>query len=606
MAKDLTANLILRIRQLGVDQLREVGRAMDSIAGKAPAVKQAFDFDLGAKAGQAAEAMSHAREKLKGLIDEPLDKFKDFELTMARVKGHMNHLSEKDFAALTAAAKQAGLTTFFSSQQAAEGLEAFAMQGLSAKQQMDALTPTMALAQAGHVDLAESARVTIETMHQFGLKSEDTQHITDVLARTFTSASTDGLHGLSEAFKYVGPNAHAAGLTLEQTAVFAGLLGNSGLTASIAGTTLTAVISRLAYVTPRAKKALAETGYSAQKMAKDLQHGGPSAVLAELEKHMEAKHMNKWQRMSVLIRLFGSEAAKGVQTLMEKSSQVGPDGKTGFEHLTEEIEHADGQTKKFSDSLSKTTAGQLQMAQNQIEALKLQLGEGFAPAAIKAANAAKPFVGAMIDYAKAHPDVTAGLATTATGLIAILGPLTAAAFSVSTLATGFATLKPAMAAVNAFAAESSFLSSATAAGSTFAGTFMAALAAGIAGYSLTTALLSALDIDMSQVGAKIYDMIHGETPKANERGIGHQSVRAAIAKQKAESAPTHPMPYVPMSQQNDFALDLSGKPAQIAMPDSQQVSGSIEVKVTDDRVRVNSRSSGPVRLRTGATPVGAR
>lgn len=60
--------------------------------------------------------------------------------------------------------------------------------------------------------------------------------------------------------KYVGPNAAAAGYSLEEMAAASGLLGNAGIQASMAGTSLRSMLERFSGPVPKAKKLMKELG----------------------------------------------------------------------------------------------------------------------------------------------------------------------------------------------------------------------------------------------------------------------------------------------------------------------------------------------------------
>src|SRR5699024_353520 len=74
--------------------------------------------------------------------------------------------------------------------------------------------------------------------------SEEAGRMTDTLAAASSSTNTD-VDQLGEALKYVGANAHAAGMDIEQTSAFLGILADNGLKGSQAGTTLNAMLRDL-------------------------------------------------------------------------------------------------------------------------------------------------------------------------------------------------------------------------------------------------------------------------------------------------------------------------------------------------------------------------
>ena len=63
----------------------------------------------------------------------------------------------------------------------------------------------------------------------------------DVFATITSSANTD-VHQLGEAMKYASSTANAAGMDIEQTAAVLGVLADSGIKGSMAGTTFNAML----------------------------------------------------------------------------------------------------------------------------------------------------------------------------------------------------------------------------------------------------------------------------------------------------------------------------------------------------------------------------
>src|SRR5690625_7877317 len=64
------------------------------------------------------------------------------------------------------------------------------------------------------------------------------------MTATFTNSATD-LEGLGETMKYAAPVMRAAGISLEETAAAAAILGDTGIEASMAGTSLAQAMTQL-------------------------------------------------------------------------------------------------------------------------------------------------------------------------------------------------------------------------------------------------------------------------------------------------------------------------------------------------------------------------
>lgn len=165
-----------------------------------------------------------------------------------------------DMEAIREKALQLGADTSFNANEAAMAMTELAKAGVSVEAMMGgAADATVALAEAGGVDLARAAEIAAAAMFQFGLEARDVGKIADLLAGA-ANATLAEVEGLGTALAYVGPIAHAAGLSIEDTTVAIGLLAQGGLDASTAGTSLRAILAALQPTTDRARKAMQDLG----------------------------------------------------------------------------------------------------------------------------------------------------------------------------------------------------------------------------------------------------------------------------------------------------------------------------------------------------------
>ena len=164
-----------------------------------------------------------------------------FEQKMARVKA-LTGATGKDFDRLSTKAKQLGESTVFSASQAAEAMSSFALAGYDVEKILRAIGPTLDLAAAGQLDVAQAADIAVKIMSGMGLEVEQLGQTLDVLTKAMTTANTD-LPMLGDAMKYVGPIAKNAGLALEEIVAAVQLLSNAGIQGEMAGTTLRGMLA---------------------------------------------------------------------------------------------------------------------------------------------------------------------------------------------------------------------------------------------------------------------------------------------------------------------------------------------------------------------------
>ena len=208
----------------------------------------------------------------------------DLEAALSRVEAATG-ASAEEMAALRKAAEDAGANTKFTSVEAAQALENLAKAGLNAKDAVAALPAVLALAQAGDVELGQSAEFVTKTVMGMGLAFTDAGRVADVLAMG-ANASNTSVKGLAEALSYAAPVAHSLGLSLETTVAIIGKFADSGIDASRAGTALNSVLSQFSDPASKFRTELAAIGITTTDFEKALHQlaaagaAGEKAVLA--------------------------------------------------------------------------------------------------------------------------------------------------------------------------------------------------------------------------------------------------------------------------------------------------------------------------------------
>lgn len=156
--------------------------------------------------------------------------------------------------------RRVGRETKFTAPEVAGAAKFMAMAGLNMEDINAATNPVANLALVGDNDLTETADKMTNIMTSFGLlkglsaaeKKRNMIHTSDVLTNTFTKSNTNLLQ-LAEVMQYAGPMSHLTGTALEDAAAMVGVMGNAGVQASMAGTTLRMMYQNI--VKPNKKQA---------------------------------------------------------------------------------------------------------------------------------------------------------------------------------------------------------------------------------------------------------------------------------------------------------------------------------------------------------------
>ena len=184
----------------------------------------------------------------------------DFEQQMAKVSGIAQAYGD-DLDSLKKKAMELSETTQFSATEIAQAYEYMGMAGWNTNEILAGTPGIIDLATASGEDLAAVSDIVTDGLTAFGLSAEDTTRFVNVLAEAARSSNTNvGMMG--ESFKYVGPVAGAMGYQIEDVATALGLMANSGIKSSMAGTTLRNILTRMAKPTDEVQSAMDRLGLS--------------------------------------------------------------------------------------------------------------------------------------------------------------------------------------------------------------------------------------------------------------------------------------------------------------------------------------------------------
>lgn len=290
----------------------------------------------------------------------------DFEAGMSEVKA-ISGATGSEFDALRDKAIEMGAKTKFSASDSADAFKYMAMAGWDASQMMDGIAGIMDLAAASGEDLATTSDIVTDALTAFGLQASDSAHFADVLAQASSKSNTNvGLMG--ETFKYVAPVAGALGYSIEDTAVAIGLMANSGIKGSQAGTALRSTITRLAKPVGEAKDAVEELGISitnADGTMKPL-----SQTMVELREKFAG--LTEEQKAQYAAMLAGQEGMSGLLAIVNASDE-------DFQKLTDEINNANGAAGDMASVMMDNTAGAVEQLKGALESAGILIGEQLTP-----------------------------------------------------------------------------------------------------------------------------------------------------------------------------------------------------------------------------------
>lgn len=309
--------------------------------------------------------------------------FKGFEQEMSKVQA-VSGATAEEFKALSDNAKELGASTMFSAREVASLQTEFAKLGFSAKEITKVTGATLALAQASGTDLARAAEVAGSTLRAFGLDASQTNVVTDVMAKSFSTSALD-METFAESMKYVAPVAKSAGMSIQETSAMLAIMADAGIKGSQAGTSLRRIISEIG-----------ASGKPTAEALRDLANQGIDLADAKDE--------------------VGRSAQSALLVLAGGVDRIAP--------LTEEYKNAGGAAQEMADIMGNTAFGASKRLESAMEGLAISVGEIVAVAVVPLIEFLAKAAGAlnnMSDGAKRAIVIIGGIAAAIGPVVFILG-----------------------------------------------------------------------------------------------------------------------------------------------------------------------------------------
>ena len=305
-----------------------------------------------------------------------------FEAEMSKVSAISGSTGD-DLKALTDKAKEMGKKTKFSATESAEAFKYMAMAGWKTDDMLNGIEGIMNLAAASGEDLATTSDIVTDALTAFGLSASDSAEFSDVLAAASSNANTN-VSMMGDTFKYVAPVAGALGYSVQDTAIAVGLMANSGIKASQAGTSLRAILSRLAKPTDQVQTAMNELGISLTDSNGNMK--SMRQVMEDMRNGFSG--LTKDQQANYAATIGGQEAMSGLLAIVNASEE-------DFNKLTTAIDGSEGTCKNMANTMQKNLSGQFTILKSQIEGINIQIFEKMEPALLQVVQAVNGMISAF-------------------------------------------------------------------------------------------------------------------------------------------------------------------------------------------------------------------
>ena len=389
--------------------------------GAAGAAMTAFGSKVGVssaalkKMGGALVAFGGAAAALK-VVGGAVSSFRQFEVAMTRVKA-VSQASSEQMKQLTEATQRTAATTTFTAKEIAEGFGFMAMAGMRTEQMLGSVEHAANLAMAAQMGMGQASDIVTNIMKAMGVETRDLADAVDKLVNVQSRANVT-VQMVGEGMRYVGPLAKSAGVSLSDVVAAMGNLGNAGIQASMAGTTLRQAIQNMMNPAKQARKAMERLGLSfttSDGKLKDF-----VTIIDMLEKKMLST--------KDILKLFGVRSGPGMAALIGQ-------GAASLKLLREEVDKV-GASQRQALAVMGTYDGKVNQLNASVEALQIDLGKRLTPALGDVVMGTKN----AFDWFNKLDDVTKNVSYTVGGLTTSVVAVAGTAFGIAALGVNFAAL----------------------------------------------------------------------------------------------------------------------------------------------------------------------
>lgn len=364
---------------------------------------------LGAQFQQVGQKMQQIGRSMTQYVTVPLTiggtvaakKFAEVDKTMQLVNSTMGNTASQA-ALIDKAMKQAASNSTYSMDDAAKATLNFARAGLSAEQAADALAPAMNLAagEGGNLDTVSAGLVA--TINGFGDTFDNASQYADVFANACNNSALD-VDSLADSMKIAAPVFKAAGYSVNDAALYMGVMANKGIPASEAANALKTGLARLVEPSKQGKEWLDKLGVSVTNADGTMK----DSVQVQSELHGAFGKLSDSEKIAAASAIFGkNQMSKWLALIDTAPSEV--------QELNADLQEM-GTTERMATAMMSGFGGSIEKLKSSLDVAATSLGQALAP-----------IIGKVVQGFQWLVDKFNELSPTAQRVVAVIGVIVAA------------------------------------------------------------------------------------------------------------------------------------------------------------------------------------
>ena len=389
--------------------LRELNREMDNF-GSVQAQKVAAAGEKVKSVGQgiesAGEALLPVTAAFTAVGAAGVASFAEVDKTMQLTNKTMGN-TEDQAELLNKAMKSAAANSTYGMKDAATATLNFARAGLNAEQAAAALAPAMNLAagEGGNLDTVSAGLVA--TINGFHGSFEDAGTYADVFAAACNNSALD-VDSLSHAMSVAAPIFSSAGYSVNDAALYMGVMANNGIDADKAANSLKTGLARLVSPAKEGAAMMDKLGISVTNSDGTMK----SSIQIQKELHDAFGKLSESEQIAAASAIFGkNQMAPWLALINTAPEDVGK--------LNESLETCAGTTDEMAEAMMSGFGGSLEKLKSSIDVLVTSVGEALAPTI----QAVAGFIQGLVDKFNALTPAQQQTIVKIGAIVAAMGPL---------------------------------------------------------------------------------------------------------------------------------------------------------------------------------------
>ena len=338
-------------------------------------------------------------------------KFAEVDKTMQLTNKTMGNTAEQADL-LNRAMKDAAANSTFGMSDAANATLNFARAGLDAEQAAATLAPAMNLAagEGGNLDTVSAGLVA--TINGFHGSFDEAGNYADVFAAACNNSALD-IDSLSNAMSVAALIFSSAGYSVNDAALYMGVMANNGIDADKAANSLKTGLARLVSPAKQGAEMMDKLGISVTNSDGTMK----DSVQIQQELHDAFSQLSESEQIAAASAIFGkNQMAPWLALINTAPEDVGA--------LNDSLANCSGTTNEMADAMMSGFGGSLEKLKSSIDVAVTSLGEALAPTIQKVADFIQGLVDKFnsLDPAQQQMIATIGLVVAAIGpVLVILG-----------------------------------------------------------------------------------------------------------------------------------------------------------------------------------------